>query len=177
MAHNVVILKQYAAYNVDAYNRTAVCESDIDNGCIFKLTSYSETEGEGTVWKAEQAAESDKGLWMAVSPEVVTTKVMDGVEIRNLVYDPRAFVNIAGKMIDSIKPIPGDIIEMTGEGISGIDTNNYLVPDTSGFKLKANSSAGTGLSLRKIGKSKLHIGDAALVKKPVTTYKYEVEIN
>lgn len=177
MAHNVVILKQYAAYNVDAYNRTAVCESDIDNGCVFKLASYSETEGEGTVWKAEQAAESDKGLWMAVSPEVVTTKVMDGVEIRNLVSDPRAFVNIAGKMIDAVKLVPGDIIEMTGEGISSIDTNNYLVPDASNFKLKANSAAGTGLSLRKLGKSKLHIGDAALVKKPVTTYKYEVEIN
>ena len=38
-------------------------------------------------------------------------------------------------------------------------------------------AAGTGLSLRKIGTSKLHIGDASLVKKPVTTYKYEVEIN
>lgn len=177
MAHNVVILKQYAAYNVDAYNRTAVCESDIDNGCVFKLVSYSETEGEGIVWKAEQAAESDKGLWMATSPEVVITKVMDGVEMRNLVTDPRAFVNVAGKMIDATKLIPGDILEMTCEGITGADTNNYLVPDASNFKLKANSSAGTGLSLRKIGTSKLHIGDASLVKRPVTTYKYEVEIN
>lgn len=174
---NVVIKKQYAAYNVDAYNRTAVCTADIDNGCVFKLKSYSTDAAEGIVWKAEQAAATDTGLWMATSPEIVTTKVMDGAEIRGLVSDPRAFTNIKGAMIDAIKLVPGDVIEMTGDGITGIDTAAYLVPDTTGFKLKAATAVGTGLSLRKIGTSTLHIGNASLVKTPVKTYKFEVEVN
>ena len=184
MAHNVVIKKAVAAYNVDSYNRTAVCESDIDNGCIFKLNSYSETDGEGIVWKAEQAAATDKGLWMATSPEVViisSGEIPTGNEIafRNIVVDPRAFTNIAGKMIDATLLVPGDIIEMTGEGITGIGepTNTYLVPDTANFALKVATAAGTGLSLRKVGTSILHIGNGSLVKTPVTTYKFVVEIN
>lgn len=174
---NVVIKKRVAAYNVDSYNRTAVCESTIDNGCIFKLASYSETDGEGIVWKAEQAAEADTGLWMATSPEVVTVTDAMGVEYRGLNVDPRAFTNIAGKMIDATKLVEGDIIEMTGDGITGIDTNEYLVPDTTGFKLKAQGSAGSGFCLHKIGTSILHVGGAMIAKSHPVTYKYEVVKN
>lgn len=179
MSNNVVIKKRYAAYNVDAYNRTVVCSEDVNNGCVFKLKNYSETEGEGIVWKAEQPTATDTGLWMATSPEVVTSKLMDGVEIRGLIDDPRAFTNLKGHMIDAIKLIPGDIIEMTCEGIAGIEqaSNTYLVPDTTGFKLKVATAAGSGLALRKIGTSRLHIGNASLVKTPVVTYKFEVEQN
>lgn len=177
--HNVVIKKQYAAYNIDALNRTAVCDADIDNGCVFKLTSYSENPGEGIVWKAEQAAATDKGLWMATSPEVVYTSVMDGVELRGLTEDPRAFYNIAGHMIDATCLMPKDIIEMTGEGIDGIEepTNTYLVPAAADYKLAVATAAGTGMSLRKIGTSRLHIGGSGIAKGIVPTYKYEVEIN
>lgn len=179
VAHNVIIKEQYAAYNVDSYNRTVVCEEDVDNGCVFKLTSYSQNDGEKYVWTAEQAAATDTGLWMATSPEVVTINPMDGVEIRNVISDPRAFTNIAGNMIDAIKLMPGDIVSMTGAGIDGIEeeTNTYLVPDTTGYKLKVATAAGTGLALKKIGTSRLHIGNAALVKAPVTTYEFEVVNN
>lgn len=44
--HNVVIKTRVAALNVDSYNRTAVCASTIDNGCVFKLASKSTTIGE-----------------------------------------------------------------------------------------------------------------------------------
>lgn len=179
MVHNVIIKGRYAGYNVDSYNRTAVCTVDVDNGCVFALKSYSENEGEGIVWKAEQAAANSKGLWMATSPEVVSTEVMDGVVIRGLVSDPRAFTNVADSMIDCIKLVPGDIIEMTGEGIADIEkaATTYLVPDVANFKLKAAAAAGNGLALRKIGTSKLHIADGAIAKKAVTTYKFEVEQN
>lgn len=175
--HNVVQMKQYAAYNVDSYNRTVVAEVDLDNGCVFKLEEYSTNVGEGTVWKAAQAAETDTGLWMAMAPEVVTTELMDGVYARNLIKDPRAFTNIKGKCFDAILLHKGDIIEMTCEGIENADTNDYLVPDTADFKLKAQGAAGTGLCLHKIGTSRLHIGNANLVKSFPVTYKYEVVNN
>lgn len=175
--NNVVIKKRCAAYNVDSYNRTAVCASDIENGCVFKLAKYSTTEGEDKVWVAEQAAASDLGLWMATSPEVVIVKDAMGVEYKGIQCDPRAFVNIAGRMIDATLLQPGDIIEMTGANIDSIDSRDYLVPSASNFKLEAASAAGDGLSLHKIGTSRLHIGSAAIAGAVVPTYKFEVVKN
>lgn len=174
--HNVVIKSRVAAMNIDSYNRTAVCTADIDNGSVFKLVKKSTTVGETDVWVAEQAAETDKGLWMATSPEVVITKVGD-LEMKNIVVDPRYFVNNKGRMIDATFLNVGDEIEIYSESITGIDTNDYLVPDTTGFALKSNTTAGTGLSLHKVGKSTLHIGQTSIAKTPLPTYRYVVEIN
>lgn len=174
MANNVVIKSRVAAYNVDALNRTAVCEADIENGCVFKLTSYSTTDGEGMVWKAEQAAATDTGLWMATSPEVVVIKDAMGVEYKGLSVDPRAFINNAGKMIDATKLQEGDIIEMTAANINNADTMDYLVPDTADFKLTGSATAGDGFCLHKIGTSQLHIGGAMIADSHPVTYKYEV---
>lgn len=175
--HNVVAGKQYAAYNVDSYNRTAVATVDMDNGCVMKLTKYSETPGEGTVWQAEQATAADTGLWMAMAPEVVSVEPVDGLVIRGITPDPRAFTNVANKPFDVVLLQKGDIWEMTGAGINGIDTAEYLVPSAANFMLETATAVGTGLTLHKIGISRLHIGNAALIKTPVTTYKFEVVNN
>ena len=174
--HNVVIKTRVAAMNIDSYNRTAVCTSDIDNGSVFKLVKKSTTVGEKDVWVAEQAAATDKGLWIATSPEVVITKVGD-LEMKNIVVDPRYFTNNAGRMIDATYLSVGDEIEIYSETIANIDTNNYLVPAASGFALESSASAGTGLTLKKIGTNILHVGQASIGKQPLTTYRYVVEIN
>ena len=175
---NVVIKRQVQAFNIDAYNRTAVHTEDLPNGSVFALNEYSDNDGEGMVWKVAAAgAATAKGLWMATSPEVVIIKDAMGNEYKGLTPDPRAFVNGAGRMIDCTYLAPKDLIEMTAEGISDADTNNYLTAPASGYTLTASASAGTGLTLKKVGTSKLHIGDGSLAKTPVTTYIYEVEIN
>ena len=193
MSHNVVIKKRTASFNVDSLNRTAVFTADVDNGCVAVLKAYSETPGEGIVWTAKQATASDKGLWMATSPEVVITRALDAdvaagmpaIDMKGVINDPRAFYNIKGHIVDMTYLNVGDIIEMTCAGIqssSGKDkpydgTDAYLVADTANFKLKGSATAVTGMALRKIGTSKLHIGNAALVKNGVTTYKFVVEAN
>ena len=188
--HNVVIKKRTASFNVDSMNRTAVFTEDVDNGCVAVLQAYSETEGEGLVWKAEKPTATSKGLWMATSPEVVITRAFDGdeaakvpaIDMKGVINDPRAFYNIKGYMVDMTYLNVGDIIEMTCAGIEKSSggaydgTDTYLVP-TTGFKLKGATAAGDGMALKKIGTSKLHIGNAALVKTPVTTYKFVVEAN
>ena len=184
--HNVVLKKATASLNIDSYNRTAVFTKDVDNGCVAVLNSYSTTAGEEMVWKAEQATATSKGLWMATSPEVVITRVMDGdealgvpaLDYKGIVNDPRAFYNVAGSMVDMTYLAVGDIIEMTASGLTFTPASDtYLVPDTTGFKLKGASAAGTGTALRKIGTSYLHIGNGAIAKTPVTTYKFVVEAN
>lgn len=192
--HNVVIKKRTASFNVDSLNRTAVFTEDVDNGCVAVLKAYSETSGEGIVWKAEKPTASSKGLWMATSPEVVITRALDAdeaagmpaIDMKGVINDPRAFYNIKGYMVDMTYLNVGDIIEMTCAGIQKSDgktaydgTDAYLVP-TDGFKLKGfntTPTAGNGMVLRKIGTGKLHIGNAALVKNGVTTYKFVVEAN
>lgn len=174
--HNVVIKTRVAAMNIDSYNRTAVCTSDIDNGSVFKLVKKSTTVGEKDVWVAEQAAATDKGLWIATSPEVVITKVGD-LEMKNIVVDPRYFVNNAGRMIDATFLNVGDEIEIYSESIENISTKDYLVPAADKFALKAADAAGTGLSLHKIGTDNLHIGQTSIAKTPLPTYRYVVEIN
>lgn len=175
---NVVIKTAIQAFNIDAYNRTAVCAEDIANGSVFKLNAYSETPGEGMVWTAEACtANTDTGVWMATSPEVVITKGTDGSEYRSLTPDPRAFVNVAGRMIDATRLAKDDIIEMTCDGIADAATKDYLVINPNSFTLTAADAATTGFTLRKIGTSKLHIGQGGIAKAFVPTYKYVVEIN
>lgn len=173
--HNVVIKAAYAALNVDSYNRTAVnATANMDNGTVFTLKEKSTTPGEKDVWKVAAATAADTEVWMAASPEVVITGDAPW-QFRGLINDPRAFDNKAGRMIDAIKLVPGDIIEMTGEGITGIDTAAYLVPGAANFGWTVATAAGAGVSLRKVGTGKLHIGSGAILGENITTYKFAVE--
>ena len=173
---NVFIKRQCRAFNVDALNRTVKCEQDIDNGSVFALNSRSDVDGESMVWVATApTANTDAGLWFAASPEVVITKDAAGNVFKGLSADPRAFVNVADRAIDAIRVCEGDLVEMTGEGITGIETtaNIYLVPTASSFVLTATSTAGIGLCLKKVGTNTLKIGTGSIVKEPVVTYIYE----
>lgn len=175
---NVVIKKRIQAYNVDALNRTAKCTEDVENGCVFALNSQSTDEGEGMVWIADKPTANATDLWMAISPEVVIIKDAMGNEYKGLTEDPRAFVNLAGRMIDATKLVEGDIITMSGAGITGIEdtANIYLVPST-GYVLTASSSAGTGFCLQKVGTERIPIGTGDVVKTPVVGYKFVCKKN
>lgn len=176
--NNVVIKKRVQAYNIDALNRTAKCDEDIQNGCVFALNEQSEVDGEGMVWVAEKPTANATGLWMATSPEVVIIKDAMGNEYKGITPDPRAFVNNAGRMIDATKLVEDDIIVMSGEGITGISetANVYLVPSTE-YVLTASSSAGTGFCLQKVGTERISIGTGALAKTPIMGYKFVCKKN
>ena len=175
---NVVIKRMVAAHNVDALNRSVKCASaDLENGSIFELKTRSTDEGEGEVWIATApTAATATGLWMAKASEVVVTSTTVGTEqldFKGIVVDPRAFVNVKGKVFDAFQPKKGDIIEMT----TGADDKAYAVVDANKFAVKLNDAAGDGFAMKKIGTGILHIGSASLVKTPVKTYIYEVEKN
>ena len=168
---NVVIKRSVAATNIDSYNRSAVATVNVPNGSVFSLKE-KDTSNE-LLYKAVAPKANEKGLWMATSPEVIYVDKAHGGS-----SDPRDFTNIAGRAIDATYLVPADIIEMTGEGITGIDTAVYLVADTS-MTLKAATAAPTagGLALRKVGKGTLKVGDGAIAPVAVPTYVFEVEAN
>lgn len=172
---NVVIKRRVAAHNIDALNRAVVATVDLENGSIFTLSARSENEAEGEVWKATQPTVGAKNVWMAKSSEVTITTIGKGdyaLQMKGIVEDPRMFTNVKGLVFDAFKPQVGDIIEMT----LGDDEKEYLVADAS-YNLKADTAAGNGFAMHKVGTSILHIGSAKLVKTPVKTYIYEVVAN
>lgn len=175
---NVVIKRMVAAHNVDALNRSVKCAyADLENGSIFELKTRSTDEGEGEVWIATApTVDTATGLWMAKASEVVVTSTTVGTEqldFKGIVVDPRAFVNVKGKVFDAFQPKKGDIIEMT----TGSDDKDYAIIDVNKFAVTLDAAAGNGFAMKKIGTGILHIGSASLVKTPVKTYIYEVEKN
>ena len=176
--YNVLNKKATASFNIDAYNRRVVAETDLENGEVFVLTDYSTTDGEGEVWVASAPTANATSLWMAASPEVVVVTDAMGNEYKGLTQDPRAFINAAGKIIDAMYLANGDIVEMTGANITGIGStaNVYLITNT-GNKLIASATASTGCNLRKVKTSTLNIGSGTIGGAVVPTYVFVVEGN
>lgn len=168
---NVVIKRHVAAFNIDTYNRSVIAAADLENGSVFTLDAKDANEK--MCWTPTAPAANGTGLWMATSPEVVYVNKTQGLTV-----DPRDFVNKAGRVIDVTFLNVGDIIEMTGDGIADIATNNYLVPDAGKFVLKsANEAPASGCYLKKVETSVLHIGEGGIAPTAVPTYIFEVKAN
>ena len=151
MTHAVLVPTRIAAIDVDAYTRSVVSADtvpvDIDNGNVFELLTKSTTTGEGEVWAATKNTGTLTGLWMAYSPEVVTT-VSGSNSFRGLDNDPRSFTNVAGKVFDAFKPVIGDIITLSADALDSSTVNTYVVATSSQFKLYWSGSAAAGLTLK-----------------------------
>ena len=170
MAYNVVIKRQMAATNIDSYNRSAVHTADLPNGSVFTLNEVD--TGNDARWKVGTPTAASKGLWMATSPEVVYVDKNHGGSA-----DPRDFVNVAGRTIDATLLVKQDLVEMTGEGITGISTATFLGV-TAGLQLVALTAAPTqGAYLKAVGKGTLKVGDGALAPAAIPTYVFEVVDN
>lgn len=166
---NVVIKRKVAETNIDSYHRSAKASVDLPNGSVFAL----EAKGTDGLWTVKAPTANQAGLWMATSPEVIYVDKAHGGS-----SDPRDFVNVAGRAIDATYLVPKDLIEMTGDGITGIDTAVYLIADT-GYTLKASTAAPTsgGIALKKVETGTLKVGDGAIAPAAIPTYVFEVEAN
>ena len=172
---NMLIKRQYSAQNIDALNRTAVAEVDLQNGAIFALEEYSTAADEALVWKTKQLAKNAKTMWMASSPEIVLTKLADGTVLKGIDNNPRDFVNVAGHPIDAFKVCEGDILTFVASDTDTVIGKNILVSSASNFAFEEASQApSTGLYLKKVGDEKIHIGDGSLRKTAVSGTKYQV---
>ena len=181
MTHSVLIPEAIAALNVDSYNRSAVCASNVDNGNIVALLTMSATAGESEVWTATvPATGSLSSLWMVYSgDEIVTTNA----QYKGLDPDPRNFFNLAGKTFSVFKPQVGDIIVATvdnfatGTGIASAYAN--AIDTTGGLKLQwAASNPGSITSFRYIATDYISLPSVASIEtQRVTVYRLECVAN
>lgn len=184
MANGVLIKNRVAAQNVDSYNRSAVASSalDINNGWIMRLDSQSASAGYLEVWNVGAPVSTGsklKGVWMACSPEVVVTAA-GTKQYKGIDPDPRDFTNIGGKVFDAFKPVVGDIITITADGVSGSpSTGLYVNPQSSGSYTLAFGASATAdaLNLYMIQETYVSIGSGAIDTQRVLAYKFEVLAN
>jgi hypothetical protein len=174
--HGVLIPNAIAAQNVDAWTRSAICASDVDNGNIVILTTKSSTSGEGEVWTAVVPSTGNglTGVWVAYEPELVLTG-----DYRGLDPDIRNFYSEAGKIFTVFKPQVGDIITLTADNFSGAkgSTNDCAnaTDTTGGFKLVwGDTNTASVFSLKWLETTYISLATGAIDSQRVTAYKFEV---
>lgn len=114
MANTVLVPTQIMAENVDAKNRVAIINQDVDNGTalVLGVTVPAETKrGQREVFQATIPTAVTKGVWMAYSPEIPVISA-NGQQYR-IGSDPRSFTNVANVPFDVFKPEVDDLIQVT----------------------------------------------------------------
>lgn len=154
--------KRYAAQNVDALNRVAVCATGttVYNGTLVTLGQMNTGAAAGMnyVFPATvTAADTAVDVWMVRAPEVpmdVQTNQFD---------DPRAFQVPAGVTFDIIRLKPGDIIHVSdaafGANQKPDSSNTWVTPTANGQYIALASASGkAGLVLKLQATESIPVG-------------------
>jgi hypothetical protein len=176
MAYGVLIPKQIAAQNVDAWNRSAVCASAVENGSVFSLLTKSATSGESEVWTALVPASSGShltDLWMAYDPELVYSGSYRGLD-----PDVRNFRVPATQVFSAFRPMLHDILLMSEDcftGAWGGATYTHANCTDGQWQLVwGTSQTGSVLSVAYLATSYISIGTGAIDTQRLTAYTVEV---
>ena len=181
----VLVQTHVMAMDVDALNRVGVAESNVENGTALVCGVQSSNAGQKHVFSVTPASGVAKDLWMAYSPEVVST--IDGsLVFRGLDADPRHFTNIANKPFDMFKPVAGvDLIQVTKDFFAeGYDPDTvtgatYVEIQSNGsFKavVSATSEFG-GLQFKIFAKEPIIIANGAIGGEAVDAWILECTNN
>jgi hypothetical protein len=174
MSYGVVVPNKIAATDVDAYNRTAVCATAVENGFLVELLTRSSTTGEGEVWVATQSAGTLTNIWMVLGPEVVSV-VSGSNKFKGIDNDPRNFRYEIGDIIDVFRPVTGDILTLSADALSG-SLNTYAIITSGSWKAVWGGSAASGLTLKYLETTYISLPQAGAISETQrpTAYKFVV---
>lgn len=179
MAYSVIIPVKTQAQDISAFNRAAVCASDVENGFSVMLSGKSATAGEAEVWTAVAPATSDPGLtgaWIAYSPEDVIT-YSGTAAFKGLDPDPRNYINKATRIFDVFKPKVGDLILMSEDAFTAAkSTNTYAncTNGTGGQLVWGATATASVLALKYLATEYISIPDGSISTGRLTAYLMEV---
>jgi len=180
MANAILVPSKIMATDVGSLNRSVVSGSstDINQGGMFKLSSsvVSASSGYTEVWNTViTSGTSDLfDLWMAYSDELVT--VTSGTsEYRGPDPDPRNFTNIGAKVFDAFKPMQGDIILISSDGITGSpSTGAYVNAGSATYTMIWEAArAGSATSFKLLEETYISIGTGLIDTQRVLAYRLE----
>lgn len=179
MANCVLVPSKITAMNVDAYNEKGVAAADVNNGTPLVLGGISSTSGQSEVFSVTAASAIASGLWMAYSPEVVSSAV-GALKFKGIDVDPRDFTNVSGVPFDMFKPNPGvDVIQVTGDFFAtgsdpaSVSGATVVELNSSGqFVAKATATASyAGLGFKILSTTPITIASGQLGGEAVTAYR------
>jgi hypothetical protein len=178
MSHGILNLTAVKSMNVDALNRSAVGAADLDNGNVVNLLTLSATTGESEVFTASKPLSAGGllvDLWMVAQPEVVVTYSGNSA-YKGLDPDVRNFYVKTGEIFRAIKPVVGDIVELSADALGGTkNANTFVVATNNTYQLTWAASAVSGLSLSLVGTSYVSLADGAIGSTQRTVmYKFQV---
>jgi len=173
--HGILVPNQIAATNVDAWNRSAVSATAVDNGNVVILSTYGAATGNSEVWTAIAPSTSNglTGVWMVYDPELVWTSSYRGLD-----PDVRNFYVGANKVFSIFHPQIHDIITLSTNAIAtgtGAASTHINCTDASGLQLEWANSIGSSVFAAKYLKTTyFSIGTGAMDTQRIVAYEFEV---
>lgn len=117
MAYSILIAGQIAANHSDSLNKTAKCETALENANLIRLTSISSTSGEDEVYVASSPVSGslDTDVFYMVNNPV---NVLVSSKYAGLTDDPREYNIAASTIFACYKPMVGDEIAVSEDGFA-----------------------------------------------------------
>lgn len=162
MAYSILISGQVAANTLDNLVKSGKCGAALENGNVVTLNDLSTTTGESEVYVASTpvtASLSTDVFYLVDEPvNVLVNSIYSG-----LIDDPRDFNIAADKIFRAIKPMVGDEIIISTDGISG-SLNTYAIPADAAHELAWSASmSSVSLAYKYIETTTVTVGSTKVV--------------
>ena len=150
MAYSVLIAGEIAAKNIDSLNKFGKADFPVGNGHVVALGNKSNVKGENDVYNVNipaNDADLASGIFYMVNEPV---NVLVNGKYSGLTDDPREFNIPDGKVFTMYKPMVGDEIAITVDGLYVDSSRQHLLPyvastdgDTNGEDTEKTYAAST----------------------------------
>ena len=160
MSYSVLIAGEIAAKNIDSLNKFGKANFAVGNGHVVALGEKSTAKNEAFVYTVKELADITLAtdiFYMVNEP----VNVLVNGKYSGLTDDPREFNIPAGKKFTMYKPMIGDEVVITKDGIVGNrGENTYVVPADGTTKLTwAADGTGVSLAYKYVGDTYVSIGN------------------
>ncbi len=170
MAYSVLIAGEIAAKNIDSLNKFGKAAVAVENGHVVALGNKSTTKGENDVYNVNvpdtNTLASD--IFYMVNEPV---NVLVNGKYSGLTDDPREFNIPAGKKFTMYKPMIGDEVVITKDGlVDNKGDNTHVIPANNTTKL----TWATETEISDVSLAYKHVGDTyvSIGNERVTAYRF-----
>jgi hypothetical protein len=173
MAHGILVPEAIAATQDEAWNRSIICGSALDNGNIVTLTGKSAVAGNSEVFNAFQPTTGSlTGNWMVFAGDEV---VLTDSRYKGLDPDVRNFFTAASKVVSAFLPRVGDIILLTGDALASASAaNQYAIATTETHQLTwAATSPASTQAWKLLAVKYISLATGAIDSQRVAAYEFE----
>ena len=168
MSYSVLIAGEIAAKNIDSLNKFGKANFAVENGHVVALGEKSTAKNEAFVYTVNKPATDTLAtdiFYMVNEP----VNVLVNGKYSGLTDDPREFNIPAGKVFTMYKPMIGDEVVITVDGIDGTKgENTYISPADGTTKLTwTDDISGVSLAYKYVRDTFVSIGNER-----VTAYRF-----